>query len=88
MKNEKCYLLNEAAKMLGVPHYRIAYALTTGLVEEPPLRIANKRIFHDDDIRRLAAHFGVEPEKCGNGHAATSRRGRATGKTKVAACAD
>ena len=88
MKNEKCYLLNEAAKMLGVPHYRIAFALTTGLVEEPPMRIGGKRIFRPEDIRRLAAHFGVEPEKGGKGHAPTSRRGRATNKTRATAPAE
>jgi len=55
------YLLNDVAKRLGVRHYRIAYALTVGLVPEPETpRIANKRIFCDKDIRRLAAHFGVD----------------------------
>ena len=55
------YLLRDVAKRLGVKPYQIAYALSVGLVEEPELRIANKRIFQEKDIERLAAHFKVEP---------------------------
>jgi hypothetical protein len=35
------------------------YALTTGLVEEPQIRIANKRIFAQEDVDRIAKHFGI-----------------------------
>ena len=38
--------------------YQVVYALTVGLVKEPELRIANKRIFEQEDIDRLAKHFG------------------------------
>jgi DNA-binding transcriptional MerR regulator len=57
--------LGEAARLLGVQPYRIGYALSTGLVEEPTLRIANKRIFQRVDIQRLAQHFGVNRETQG-----------------------
>jgi hypothetical protein len=53
------FLLRDVAKRLGVKHYRIVYALAAGLVEEPKLRIANKRVFLPEDVERLAAHFGV-----------------------------
>lgn len=56
----RTYLLNDVAKRLGLKPYQISYALTVGLVQEPKLRIANKRIFCDTDIRRLAAHFKVD----------------------------
>jgi DNA-binding transcriptional MerR regulator len=59
--NKRHYLLKDVAKRLGVKPYQIAYALSVGLVEEPELRIANKRIFQEKDIERLAKHFGVEP---------------------------
>ena len=52
-------LLRDVAKMLKIKPYRITYALTTGLVEEPKLRVANKRIFHQEDVERLATHFGI-----------------------------
>jgi hypothetical protein len=59
------YLLRDVARRLGVKPYQIAYALSVGLVEEPGLRIANKRVFQADDIERLAAHFGVESGRSG-----------------------
>ena len=54
------YLLKDVARMLKKKPYQIAYCLSVGLVEEPKLRISNKRVFQHDDIERLAAHFGVE----------------------------
>ena len=57
---KKHYLLRDVARLLKVKPYQIAYALSVGLVEEPKLRISNKRIFQEDDIQRLAIHFGVE----------------------------
>jgi hypothetical protein len=60
MNRKQLYLLKDVAKQLGVRPYRIAYAISVGLIPEPETRIANKRIFCDKDIRRLATHFGVE----------------------------
>ncbi len=53
-------LLSDVARLLGVKGYQINYALTNGLVPEPTLRISNKRIFREEDVRRLAKHFGVQ----------------------------
>jgi hypothetical protein len=53
------FLLGEAARLLRLKSYQVQYALTTGLVEEPKLRIGGKRVFQADDLHRLAAHFGV-----------------------------
>lgn len=58
--NKRHYLLKDVAKRLGVKPYQIAYALSVGLVQEPKLRISNKRIFMFEDIERLAAHFGID----------------------------
>ena len=57
---KKHYLLREVARLLKVKPYRVSYAINVGLVPEPALRISNKRIFQEDDIQRLATHFGVE----------------------------
>ena len=59
---KKLYLLNEVAKVLRKRPYQVAYAITSGSVKEPKLRISNKRIFLEEDIRRLAVHFGIDPE--------------------------
>jgi len=56
--DQNIMLLGDAARHLGVKCYRIEYALKTGLVPEPLLRIAGKRIFQSEDIARLSAHFG------------------------------
>src|SRR4051812_21876206 len=54
-------LLNDVARTLGLKAHQIAYALSTGQVAEPALRVANKRVFGEEDVRRLAAHFRVTP---------------------------
>jgi hypothetical protein len=56
---KKVYLLSEVARLLKKRSHVIAYAISSGLVPEPKLRIGNKRIFVDEDIGRLAAHFGI-----------------------------
>jgi len=59
------YTLRDVARVLKVKPYRVTYALSVGLVQEPETRINNKRIFAPEDIDRLAAHFGVELGKDG-----------------------
>lgn len=53
------YSLRDVAKLIGVRSHRIGYAVSSGAVPEPALRLGNKRIFTPDDVVRLAAHFGV-----------------------------
>ncbi len=52
-------LLNDVARLLGRKPYQVSYAISVGLIPEPKLRIANKRVFQQTDIQRLARHFGV-----------------------------
>src|SRR4051812_44989808 len=54
-------LLNDVSRLLGLKAHKIVYALATGQVAEPPLRVANKRVFSEEDVRRLASHFRVSP---------------------------
>lgn len=56
---KKHFLLKDVARQLRVKPYRVVYALTTGLVPEPALRIANKRIYQEDDIARLREYFAL-----------------------------
>ena len=66
------YSLREAAQMLGTQAHRIQYALASGKVPEPQIRIAGKRVFQHSDIGRLAEHFNIdlpeldEEEQCKN----------------------
>jgi hypothetical protein len=59
--NENLYLLSDAAKALKRRPYQIVYAITSGLVPEPTLRIGNKRIFQIQDLERLKSHFSNRP---------------------------
>ena len=52
--------LKDVAGLLRVKPYQITYALVVGLVSEPALWVSNKRIFQEDDLLRLALHFGIE----------------------------
>lgn len=51
------YLLNEAARIIGVRGYRIAYAITQGHIESPRETINRQRIFTDEDISRIKKYF-------------------------------
>jgi hypothetical protein len=53
------YTLRDVARVLKVKPYQVTYALSVGHVPEPGTRINNKRVFQQDDIDRLATHFGV-----------------------------
>lgn len=55
---DQSYSLSEVARLLGLQGYRIAYAHTTGAVPEPP-KFCGKRAYTLDDVRRVAAHFGI-----------------------------
>jgi DNA-binding transcriptional MerR regulator len=52
------YLISEVAERLGVPPHRVAYLLMARKIEEPKLRMGNRRIFTDDDAKRVADALG------------------------------
>ena len=53
------YSLGEAARMLGVPAYKITYSHAVGKLPEPA-RLLGKRAYRENDLTRLAQHFGVQ----------------------------
>lgn len=52
------YLISEVADRLDVPPHRVAYLLMTRKIEEPKLRIGNRRMFTDADAKRIADALG------------------------------
>jgi len=52
-------LLGDVSRLLGVKPYRVNYAIVNNLVEEPALRIANRRVFVRKNVEQLAEHFGI-----------------------------
>jgi len=63
-KTSRLVGLREAALMVGVNAWKISYALGAGYLTEPP-RVAGKRAFDMEAIRRLRRYFNVE-EKAAN----------------------
>ena len=62
---EELLLLGDVARVLNVRPHRVVYALTSGLVPEPQLRIGNRRLFDRKDIETLANYFAERKEKNG-----------------------
>jgi DNA-binding transcriptional MerR regulator len=59
------FLLGQAAKIVGVPAYRINYAISNGYLPEPEERLSNHRIFTASDIAGIKAYFAAKPAKGG-----------------------
>lgn len=47
------YILHEVAKAVGRKPYQIAYMISNGELDEPKLRIGNRRIFTQDEVVRI-----------------------------------
>jgi DNA-binding transcriptional MerR regulator len=53
------YLISEVAQRLDVPPHRIAYLLMTRKLDEPKLRMGNRRVFTNDEAKRVADALGL-----------------------------
>ena len=54
---KKHYLLNEVARLVGTPGYKIGYAITNSRLPEPMERVNNHRLFTMEDIERIQKYF-------------------------------
>lgn len=55
---KKHLLLSEAAKEVGVKPYQLSYAISSGQIPEPELRINNHRVFDSrHDLPRIQKYF-------------------------------
>ncbi len=59
---QQYYTLSDVVKILGLKPHVITYAITSGHLPEPPVRVGNKRIFTEEDVERMALHFHVRPD--------------------------
>jgi|GEM_PF-3002667 len=57
--NNDLYLISEVAQRLDVPPHRVAYLLITRKIDEPKLRIGNRRMFTEGDAKRVATALGL-----------------------------
>src|SRR4051812_34448790 len=56
---QRIYLLGDVARVLRVKPHHVTYALASGGVPEPRMRLGNRRVFTSDDLQRLAEHLDV-----------------------------
>jgi DNA-binding transcriptional MerR regulator len=47
------YILHEVARAAGLKPYQIAYMISNGELDEPKLRIGNRRIFSQEEVARI-----------------------------------
>jgi DNA-binding transcriptional MerR regulator len=59
----KMYLLSDVARLMRKRPHQITYAITSGLLPEPELRIGGRRVFQDEDIERIALYFGLRTKQ-------------------------
>ncbi|OJW27351.1 MAG: hypothetical protein BGO49_27595 [Planctomycetales bacterium 71-10] len=77
--NDNYFTLSQVAKLFARKPYHVTYAITSGHIAEPAIRIGNKRVFGDVDMDRLARYFGVPTPQVGSGGYA-SEGGRQPGQ--------
>ena len=56
---QQIYSTGQVANLLGVQAYKIEYAHTRKALAEPASRFLGKRVYTEDDVRRVAKHFGL-----------------------------
>jgi DNA-binding transcriptional MerR regulator len=62
----KMYLLSDVARLMRKRPHQITYAITSGLLPEPKVRMGGRRVFQEDDIERIAQYFGLRTKKEAN----------------------
>lgn len=72
--NKNHFLLNEVARAVPCKPYQIVYLITTGVIQEPKLRISNKRVFTAKDVDRIRDIFRQRTAKAKGGSHATAER--------------
>jgi MerR-like DNA binding protein len=56
------YLLSDVARMLRCMPHQIVYLLATRKVPEPA-RLGNRRLFRQEDVRRIASRLGIDLQR-------------------------
>ncbi len=57
-----CGSIKDVSKLLGIRQHRIDHAIASGLVKEPAIRVANRRVFQKEDLENLRKHFSLKPD--------------------------
>jgi len=60
------FSIGDVARKIDIPRHRIEYAMSNGSIQEPEIRVANKRAFNQIEIAEIAKYFGVHIQKGGD----------------------
>ncbi len=55
---EELFLISDIARRLDVPPHRVAYLFLNRKLEEPKLRMGNRRVFTVDEAKGVAMAMG------------------------------
>ena len=64
----RLFTTGEVARLLGVKQHRITYAITSGYLHDTKVQFAGKRCFDNNDVKKIAAYFGVHFQRGGDDH--------------------
>lgn len=54
---KELFLLREAAKRIGVRPHQLDYAILSGFIPQPALRLGTMRVFTETDVKNAKRHF-------------------------------
>jgi DNA-binding transcriptional MerR regulator len=54
---KELFLLREAAKRIGVRPHQLDYAILSGFIPQPALRLGTMRVFTESDVKNAKRHF-------------------------------
>jgi hypothetical protein len=57
---KELFLLGDVSRRLNVPPHRISYLFVKRAIQEPELRLGNRRVFTEEDGRAIAKMLGLE----------------------------
>ncbi len=63
------FLLREAAKRIGVRPHQLDYAILSGFIPQPALRLGTMRVFTDTDVKKAKQHFANKHKSKKEAHA-------------------
>lgn len=54
---KELFLLREAARRIGVRPHQLDYAILSGFIPQPALRLGTMRVFTESDVKSAKQHF-------------------------------
>jgi hypothetical protein len=60
--SEPCFSSGQVAQCVGLPRWWFLYLLDKGLLPGPSFHIPGRRLFTDEDVRRIAATLEARPD--------------------------